>query len=130
LSYYNLLVGGLRGAARLGFEVTYWGDAVTQRLIDRWAEAAPPRSCAVLVPTLHAAQVYVYDTLLTTNKELTIRASPQSGCPYLIVYNRKPYLTEVESILADTMQIPLAEEAVDNVWLSRVYARPWSVHDD
>lgn len=27
LSYYSRLVGGLRGAARMGMEVTYWGDA-------------------------------------------------------------------------------------------------------
>ena len=27
LSYYSEVIGGLRGAARLGMEVTYWGDA-------------------------------------------------------------------------------------------------------
>ncbi len=33
LSYYNGLVGGLPGAQRLGFEVTYWYDAVTPRVL-------------------------------------------------------------------------------------------------
>ena len=50
LSYYNLLVGGLRGADRLGFEVSYWGDAVTQKLLDDWSKLAPQKACAVLVP--------------------------------------------------------------------------------
>jgi hypothetical protein len=39
LSYYNSLVGGLPGAMRRGFEVTYWYDAVTPRAvadINRW----------------------------------------------------------------------------------------------
>ncbi len=35
LSYYNLLAGGLRGASRLGFETTYWGDSVTRSLLQR-----------------------------------------------------------------------------------------------
>ncbi len=33
LSYYNGLVGGLRGAHRLGFEPTYWYDAVTPQVL-------------------------------------------------------------------------------------------------
>ncbi len=34
LSYYNGLVGGLPGAQRLGFEPTYWYDAVTPEVLD------------------------------------------------------------------------------------------------
>ncbi len=33
LSYYSGIVGGLRGAARLGFEVDYWGQGVSRALI-------------------------------------------------------------------------------------------------
>ena len=33
LSYYNLLVGGLPGAEKLGFEVTYWGDTVREPIL-------------------------------------------------------------------------------------------------
>ena len=32
LSYYNLLVGGLHGADKLGLEVTYWGDTGNREL--------------------------------------------------------------------------------------------------
>jgi len=35
LSYYNLAVGGLRGADTLGLEMNYWGDAVTRDLLKR-----------------------------------------------------------------------------------------------
>ncbi len=49
LSYYNLLVGGLPGAERLGLELTYWGDAVDRTAPRRAGEpgprsARPPRS--------------------------------------------------------------------------------------
>ena len=42
LSYYNLLVGGLPGAERLGLEVTYWSDAIDNVLLDRLAREARP----------------------------------------------------------------------------------------
>ncbi len=56
LSYYNALVGGLRGAERLGLEVTYWSDAVDNVLLDRLARAAQPGATAALVPTLYPGQ--------------------------------------------------------------------------
>jgi 4-amino-4-deoxy-L-arabinose transferase-like glycosyltransferase len=34
LSYYNALIGGLKGAQRAGFEVTYWGDAINEEVLD------------------------------------------------------------------------------------------------
>lgn len=34
LSYYNGLVGGVRGAKKLGLETTYWGDSLTQTVLD------------------------------------------------------------------------------------------------
>jgi 4-amino-4-deoxy-L-arabinose transferase-like glycosyltransferase len=56
LSYYNALVGGLRGAERLGMEVTYWNDAVDDVLLDRLAQDARPDATAALIPTLYPGQ--------------------------------------------------------------------------
>lgn len=56
LSYYNLLVGGLYGADRLGFERTYWGDCVTRSLLSSMPE--PPETEVVYVmPVLHQFQL-------------------------------------------------------------------------
>ena len=44
LSHYSLLVGGLRGAERLGFEVNYWGDAVEESLLAEAARRSPGRT--------------------------------------------------------------------------------------
>jgi hypothetical protein len=46
LSAYSPLVGGLRGADRLGFETTFWGDAVTPELL----AAIPAGSLVGAVP--------------------------------------------------------------------------------
>ena len=43
LSFYNGLIGGLSGAARLGLELTYWNDAVDQVLLDRLAREGQRR---------------------------------------------------------------------------------------
>ena len=56
LSYYNLLVGGLYGADRLGFERTYWGDSVTRSLLT--SEVSRKEGGSVEVwPVLHQFQL-------------------------------------------------------------------------
>jgi 4-amino-4-deoxy-L-arabinose transferase-like glycosyltransferase len=67
LSYFNAFVGGLRGAQRLGLELTYWGDAVSNRLLDRLAAEANPGEKAALVPTLYPGQ-----GILTTGFDRTL----------------------------------------------------------
>jgi hypothetical protein len=57
LSYYNLLVGGLAGAERLGFEPTYWGDAVTADLLESAAESIPAGGTLAVAPVLHQFQL-------------------------------------------------------------------------
>ncbi|MCA9109019.1 MAG: glycosyltransferase family 39 protein [Planctomycetaceae bacterium] len=56
LSYYNLLVGGLRGADRLGFEVTYWGDSVTRSMLRDIGGGEETQSIFV-APVLHPFQL-------------------------------------------------------------------------
>jgi hypothetical protein len=46
LSHYSLLVGGVRGAARLGFEPTYWWDALDGDVLD-WLNSHTEPSAAV-----------------------------------------------------------------------------------
>ncbi|MHB1558154.1 MAG: ArnT family glycosyltransferase [Isosphaeraceae bacterium] len=56
LSHYNLLVGGLAGAERLGLEVTYWSDAIDDVLLNRLARDAARDASAAMVPTLYPGQ--------------------------------------------------------------------------
>jgi hypothetical protein len=72
LSYYNLLVGGLRGASRLGFERTYWGDSLTRSLVrelkPEWADGP-----VYVAPVLHHLQL---DALESQSPDLRADLQP------------------------------------------------------
>ena len=57
LSYYNLAVGGLNGAERLGLEPTYWGDSISRELLDELAKAVPEGATVDVAPVLHQFQL-------------------------------------------------------------------------
>jgi hypothetical protein len=123
LSYYNLLTRGLHGAAGKGYEVTYWGDAVTSDLLDRWSALAPERACAVLLPSLYAEQAELYQSSGMLRRRQKLIGSASSTCTYIVVYNRQAYLDSVRSQIEDPNQKPLLENVVDAVWVARVYRR-------
>ena len=70
LSYYNLLVGGLHGANRLGFERTYWGDSLTRSLLSKVAASVPEGATIAVSPVLHQFQL---DELLMQSPILRAR---------------------------------------------------------
>lgn len=53
LSYYNLAVGGLRGADRLGFERSYWADSITRPLLEQLVSQIPRGATLDVAPVLH-----------------------------------------------------------------------------
>jgi 4-amino-4-deoxy-L-arabinose transferase-like glycosyltransferase len=57
LSYYNLFVGGLWGAERLGFERTYWGDSLTRGTLAEVSESVGLGGTVVVQPVLHQFQL-------------------------------------------------------------------------
>ncbi|MCX7919609.1 MAG: glycosyltransferase family 39 protein [bacterium] len=54
LSYFNELVGGLKGATKLGFETTYWGEVITQKEID-WLNRNLPFQAKVKILPVYPA---------------------------------------------------------------------------
>jgi len=52
LSYYNELIGGIRGAATRGMEVTYWYDAVTPEFISEVERVLPAEATVMAWPTV------------------------------------------------------------------------------
>lgn len=94
MSFYNLLVGGVRGAERLGLETTYWGDSVTRTLLNE----IPADATVMVVPVLHQFQL---DDLLRQSPILRQRgirlvpfddSAPRSG--YLLLFRRRADLPE------------------------------------
>ena len=123
LSYYNLLVGGLPGAERLGLELTYWGDAVDDVLLDRLADSAGPDQTAALVPTLAPNQGKIATTRRLARIPVVI--DDADGAPtadFLVVSRRSAYWSDVvrERLAADEW---VAVRSRQGVWLSVLLAR-------
>jgi hypothetical protein len=97
LSYYNLLVGGLSGAERMGLPVTYWGDGITRSLLAQVAEIVPPESTIAVAPVLYSGQ---WNELLRQSPALGKRGvqfvpcDDSQGAAYLLFFSRREYLPE------------------------------------
>ena len=52
LSYYNMGLGGLRGADRLGMEIDYWGEAVTRDFLEQVVTSVPEGAHIDVAPVL------------------------------------------------------------------------------
>lgn len=50
LSYYNIFVGGVKGAKQCGFETTYWGDTCTQSILEYLNKNARENAVVVFYP--------------------------------------------------------------------------------
>jgi hypothetical protein len=132
LSHYSLLVGGLPGAERLGFEVTYWGDSVTEDLLQEAARRAEGQGVlfgpnlapyqapyvGFLSPALNRSQSF----LVGWNKEdPRVRESAQN-CRYAVIYRREANLADLpEPLLSGPV---VAEKAILGVWVARVVESP------
>jgi hypothetical protein len=123
LSYYNVLVGGLPGAERLGLELTYWGDAVDGVLLDQLASSAQRGQSAALMPTLHHIQATA--CLTPALNALQIRLLDQSGAAHadwLVVYRRTAYWPRDLPARLESGP-PVATRTRQGVWLSAVWPR-------
>ncbi|MBL8852135.1 MAG: hypothetical protein JNG89_20850 [Planctomycetaceae bacterium] len=56
LSYYNLAVGGMAGAERLGMERSYWQDSITRSFLREVVRQVPEGATLYLAPRLHPIQ--------------------------------------------------------------------------
>lgn len=129
LSHYSLLVGGLWGAEKLGFEVTYWGDAVTEPLLAEAARLAP-HEIIVLGPSLapfQAPAVAMSSPAIVQGACQLVGweqswTEPPPNCRYGIFYQRKADLTQVpRRFLSGEV---LKETRKQGVWLARLVRLP------
>ncbi|WP_169977098.1 ArnT family glycosyltransferase [Tautonia rosea] len=121
LSYYNLLIGGLAGADRLGMELTYWGDTLDPSLLDEVQRLVPEGESVAIAPTFH----HLYPTALLTPGlfEKEIRLLPEQGIAesrWLLVFRRSAYWSPTIEA-AQTRGKPVREQSRAGVWLSRLY---------
>lgn len=121
LSYYNLLVGGPRGAERLGLELTYWTDSIDDRLLGELARLVTPGEKVALTPTLAPSQGLVLTTRGLLKRDVTIadqEALP--GADWAIIHRREAYWNEgVEALVRSTP--PEAISGVQGIWTAGIW---------
>jgi hypothetical protein len=110
LSYYNLCVGGLPGASRLGLEISYWGDSVTRDLLATTAARVPLGGTVAALPTLHPAQWNEVRLQCPAIKARNIRLAPwgteaSARADYVLMFVRPEYLPEEFRGLLDGSKI-------------------------
>jgi hypothetical protein len=129
LSHYNLLVGGLPGAERLGFEMCYWGDAVVEPVLAESARHAHT-GAVLFAPNLapfHAPGIRMSSPALADNR-IELLPPSKDGDP------RSPRCIVIYRRLADLDGVPpevwngkvIAEYGKLGVWLSRAVELPGS----
>ena len=125
LSYYSLLVGGLTGAERLGFEVTYWGDTVREPMLAEAARLSPDKP-VLFAPNLAPFQALAVGITSTALREAGVslvgwdRLAPKEAkrCRYAVIYNRRADLADGEWILRRGRVV--GEYSKQGVWLARL----------
>jgi 4-amino-4-deoxy-L-arabinose transferase-like glycosyltransferase len=129
LSHYSLVVGGLAGAERLGFEVSYWGDAVDEAVLERAAARSQGRPI-LLAPHLapwQAATVTASSPALAHWQTQLVgwdpaKAEAAMACRYAVVYRRRANLDVIQGLLAEGRVVD--EYTKQGVWLARVIELP------
>jgi hypothetical protein len=126
LSYYNGLVGGLRGAERLGLELTFWNDAVDQTLLDGLAAQAERGAIAALVPSLYPGQGVLTTNRALVRREIVLKDTEEAGRAEWIVLSRRTayWRPEFEKRLVGGQGKRVATRSRQGVWLSALWHFP------
>jgi 4-amino-4-deoxy-L-arabinose transferase-like glycosyltransferase len=126
LSYYNMVVGGLRGAERLGLELTYWGDAVDRVLLDRLATEADRGASVALAPTLYQGQGVVTTTGNLVRREVILQDEEAlQKAEWLVLSRRRAYWgPKLLARLGSGEGVCVTTRGRQGVWLSSLWHFP------
>jgi 4-amino-4-deoxy-L-arabinose transferase-like glycosyltransferase len=131
LSYYSSLVGGLRGAERLGLELTYWNDPVDQILLGRLASLGNRGTTAALVPSLYPGQGILTTNRALTSREIVLKDQEEAGHTEWIVLSRRTayWPAEIQARLLNGEGELVATRSRQGVWLSALWHFPGTKPD-
>jgi hypothetical protein len=99
LSYYNLFVGGLGGANRIGLEPTYWSDSFTRDFLEATVQNVPAGSRIDVTPVLHHLQLRDMMEQSPILRSHQVRLVPFNSertrdTKYVMFYHRYSYLPD------------------------------------
>jgi hypothetical protein len=129
LSYYNLMVGGLPGAERLGLELTYWNDAVDRVLLNSLADHVSPGQTAALAPSLYPGQGPLSTTRALVQKDVILQdEQAASRSEWLVLSRRRAYWRpELLARLSQGAGQRVMARRRQGVWLSALWHFPRTV---
>lgn len=126
LSYYNLLVGGLAGAKCLGFEVNYWGDALTEDVLCQASQRMNRGEVLAFGPSLAPYQgigILISSPCLA-EKDISVAGwpsgsrNPPGNARWLLLYHRR---ADLQQIPEEILTRPASYEiSCQGVWLARL----------
>jgi hypothetical protein len=102
LSFYNRLVGGIRGAYEKGFETTYFLEAFTPQFLQQLNDKLPKN--AVVNGTFINPVLEYYQTKRLLRQDIRITGS--APYQFLILLNRRSALSLQERALVDSVTRP------------------------
>ena len=95
LSYYNIGLGGLRGAERLGMEIDYWGEGVTRDFLEQVVASVPEGAHIDVTPVLLPQHIQTDEMLaqspLLRRRGIVLSAyepEAKTHADYVIVFRR------------------------------------------
>ena len=123
LSYYSELIGGLRGATALGFETTYWFDALNPRVLGEIEGHLPPGARVWTFPAYPG-----FHFLREWGLWREDLRSGRPGAGYLLLYSRRASIeSDAEVREIEARAEPLWAVSLEGVPLVRLYRVPGAV---
>ncbi|MCK5595486.1 glycosyltransferase family 39 protein [bacterium] len=87
-SYYNMFIGGIRGAHKLGMETTYWGDCITKETLGFVNDTTPKNGRVIFYPIGSFVPGFYKETGLL-RKDIKIAGIGDEDFDYLILLSRQ-----------------------------------------
>lgn len=107
LSYFNPLVGGLRGAVeKYGFEATYWGEALNDEVVDEINQL--PNGARLKPLALNELCLQHLQLWGRINPDIRIGGEPPFD--YHLLLMRRGFFRRPETALADSQRFPVIKE--------------------
>jgi hypothetical protein len=113
LSYYNISLGGLRGAERLGMEIDYWGEGITRDFLEQVVASVPEGAHLDVAPVLLPHHIQTDEMLaqspLLRRRGIALSAykpEAKTHAEYVIVFRRLADLSPaVRDLTAQTAPV-------------------------
>ena len=119
LSYYNFLIGGLRGAREMGLEVTYWGEALTSSFLNDVFRALPEGSKVNFYPCGSNALRWYQATADSAHRGIRIVLRDEAP-DYLVLIWRQGFFDQQLWTLTREQE-PIMQDLHDGVPLTAVF---------